>query len=113
MTPTENSSTLSSGNIVATTNPEKAWLLNVTFTNFLNYSVPGLNVANLPEAVPQKCPDKFMCTEDEVYELLCSPDTTKANDHVDISTQTIIAAVTQLHVYYIFSTWVNTRRVDN
>ena len=69
--------------------------------NFLNYSVPGLNVADLPEAVPHKCPDKFMCTEDEVYELLCSPDTTKANGHVDISAQTIIAAVTQLFIISI------------
>ena len=40
LTPKENSiPTLSSGNIVATTNPEKACLLNVTFTNCLNYSV--------------------------------------------------------------------------
>ena len=29
-------------------------------------------MADLPEAVPHECPDKFMYTEDEVYELLCS-----------------------------------------
>ena len=34
----------------ATTNPEKA--PNITFTNCLNYSLPGLNAADLPEAVP-------------------------------------------------------------
>ena len=30
--------------IVATTYPEKACLLNATFTNCLNYSLPGLNI---------------------------------------------------------------------
>ena len=64
-TPTENTiPTLSSGSIVATTNPQKAWLLNATFTNCLNYSLPGLNVA---EAVPHECPEIFMHTEDEFY----------------------------------------------
>ena len=64
-TPTENTiPTLSSGSIVATTNPQKAWLLNATFTNCLNYSLPGLNVA---EAVPHECPEIFMYTEDEFY----------------------------------------------
>ena len=70
LTPKENAiPTLSSGNIVATTNPEKACLLNVTFTNCLNYSVPGLNVADLPEIVPHECPENFLCSEDVVYEL--------------------------------------------
>ena len=74
LTPKENAiPTLSSGNIVATTNPEKACLLNVTVTNCLNYSVPGLNVADLPEVVPHECPDNFMCSEDAVYELLIQP----------------------------------------
>ena len=42
LTPKENSKpTLSSGNIVASTNPEETWLLNVTSKNCLNYSVPG------------------------------------------------------------------------
>ena len=87
LTPKENTiPTLSSGNIVATTNPQKACLLNVTFTNCLNYSLPGLNVADFPEAVPHECPDKFLCTEDEIYELLCSLDPTKSNGHDDIST---------------------------
>ena len=104
LTPKENSiPTLSSGNIVATTNLEKACLLNVTFTNCLNHSLPELNVADLPEAVPHECPDNLMCTEDEVYELLCSLDPTKANGHDDISTRmlketalSITPAVTQL-----------------
>ena len=86
LTPKENAiPTLSSGNIVATTNPEKACLQNVTVTNCLNYSVPGLNVAGLPEVVPHECPDNVMCSEDAVYELLCSLDPTKANGHDDIS----------------------------
>ena len=104
LTPKENSiPTLSSENIAATTNPKKVCLLNVTFTNCLNYSVPGLNVANLSEAVPHECPENFMCSEDEVYELLCSLDPTKAIGHDDISARmlketalNITPAVTQL-----------------
>ena len=94
---------MSSGNIVATTNPEKACLLNVTFTNCLNYSVPGLNVADLPKIVPHECPENFLCSADAVYELLCSLDPTKANGHDDISARmlketalSITPAVTQL-----------------
>ena len=68
LTPKENSiPTLSSENTIATTNQEKACLLNVTFTNCFNHSLPELNVADLPEAVPHECPDNLMCTEDEVY----------------------------------------------
>ena len=95
--------TVSTGNIVASTNPEKACLLNVTFTKCLNYSLPGLSVADLPKAVPHECPDKLLCTEDEVYELLCSLDPSKANGHDDISARmlketalSITPAVTQL-----------------
>jgi len=104
LTPKENSiPTLSSGNVVASTNPEKACLLNVTFTNCLNYSLPGLSVADLPNAVPHECPDNFLCTEDVIYELLCSLDPSKANGHDDISARmlketalSITPAVTQL-----------------
>ena len=56
LTPKENSiPTLSSENTIATTNLEKACLLNVTFTNCFNHSLPELNVADLPEAVPTLC----------------------------------------------------------
>lgn len=62
LTPKENTiSTLS-----ATTNSPKACLLNAIFTN----SLLGLNVADFSEAVSHKWPDKFKCTEDEVYKLL-------------------------------------------
>jgi len=51
LTPKENAiSTLS-----ATTNSQKACLLNATFTN----SLLGLNVADLSEAGSHKWPDKF------------------------------------------------------
>lgn len=96
--------TPSSGSIVATTNPEKTWLPNITFTNCLNYSLPGLNAADLPEAVPHECLGKFMCTEDEVYKLLCSLDPTKPSRHDGISAQmlkatalSITPAMIQLH----------------
>ena len=88
--------TLASGNIVATGNPQKACHLNATFTNCLNYSLPG---SDLPEAVPHECPDKLKMKSYTISSL----DTTKANGHDDISApmlkeiaMSITPAVTQL-----------------
>ena len=60
-------------------------------------------MADLPNAVPHECPDNFLCTEDVIYELLCSLDLSKANGHDDISARmlkeaalSITPAVTQL-----------------
>ena len=50
-----------------------------------NRSVPELSIPDLPEVVPTDCPDDFLCSEDEVYELLCTLDTTKSSGDDDIS----------------------------
>ena len=42
-----------------------------------NRSIPELSISDLPEVVPTDCPDIFLCSEYETYELLCTLDTTK------------------------------------
>ena len=80
--------TLVSGTSAATSNQDKANLLNATFVNNFHYSPPGLNglTGELPDpAPPLGCPFDFLCTEDEVYDLLSTLDTTKASGHDNIS----------------------------
>ena len=79
---------------------DKANLLNITFTNHYNHSVPELSISDHPEV---DCPDDFLCSEDEVYELLCTLDTTKSSGDDDISARmlketalSITPVVTQL-----------------
>ena len=90
-------------NIVASSDSDKANLLNSTFANYYNHSVPELSLSDLPEVVPTDCPAYLLCSEDEVYELLCTVDTTKSSGNDDISTRmlketafSITPAVTQL-----------------
>ena len=96
-------STLSNGSTDAITNLDKANLLNASFVNSFSRSLPELNGNDLPEVVTDDCPDDLLCTEEEVYDLLCSLATTKASGHDDISAWmlketalTITPAVTQL-----------------
>ena len=94
---------LKNGNIIANSGLDKANLLNITFTNHYNRSVPELSISDLPKVVPTDCPDDIFCSEDEVYELLCTLDTTKSSGDDDISARmlketalSITPAVTQL-----------------
>ena len=71
-------------------------------TNF-NHSLPGLTLSDLPLTSPDSCPTDFLCTEEEVYSLLSTLDTTKANGHDHISARmlketalSITPAVTEL-----------------
>ena len=61
--------------------------------------IPG----GLPDVVLDGCPTDILCTEDEIYDLLCTLDTTKANGHDEISAKmlketamSITPAVTKL-----------------
>ena len=54
----------------ATSNLDKANLLNSTFMKNFNYSVPGLQTDDSLNIVPHICPSDLLCTEDEVYDLL-------------------------------------------
>ena len=95
--------TLSNGSDVAESNLDKANLLNATFTNSFNCSLPELRKTDLPEITDDDIPANFLCTENKVYDLLCSLDTAKASGHNGISARmlketalSITPAVTEL-----------------
>ena len=66
-------------------NAEKANLLNSTFISHFNNKQPPLTLADLPLTDPSVSVDNILCSEDQVYELLTSIDTTTANGHDNIS----------------------------
>jgi len=60
---------------------------NPTFISHFNYKQPPLTSADLPLTDPSVSVDNILCSEDQVYELLTSIDTTTAkfNGHDNIS----------------------------
>ena len=77
--------TLSTGDITASTNPEKAELLNEYFSSNFNSAVPALDYCSIPTALPDDCPDEILCTEEDVFALLSTLDCSKASGTDDIS----------------------------
>ena len=76
---------LKSGDTTASSDLEKANLLNTTFVNNFNHLVPGLSLGDISDVPVTDCPIEFLCTEEEVYELLFNLDAMKANGPDDIS----------------------------
>ena len=77
--------------------------ISVALVKNFNHSLPGLTLSDLPHTSPDSCPTDFLCTEEEVYSLLSTLDTTKANGHDHISARmlketalSITPAVTEL-----------------
>ena len=70
---------LKHGNTVATSDLEKANLLNKVVINSFNHSTPILDSTDLPSTDPNGLPEPLMCTEDEVFEMLSTLDTTKSS----------------------------------
>ena len=70
-----------------TSDLEKANLLNKVFINSFNHSTPVLESTDLPSTDPNGIPEPLMCTEDEVFEMLSTLDTTKSSGHDEISTK--------------------------
>ena len=70
--------TLTSGSLVATTDGEKAELLNEHFTQCFNYFVEPLQPCCSHTLADNKIPSQLLCTVDEVYHLLSSLDPAKA-----------------------------------
>ena len=85
LNPSSSFPTLATDNSTATDNVEKANLLNSTFISHFNNKQPPLTSADLPLTDPNGSVDNILCSEDQVYELLTSIDTTTANGHDDIS----------------------------
>ena len=84
---------LSNGHTTASSNSDKANLLNSTFSSHFNRSVPELSSFDLPVTDPDTCPSDILCTEEEVYELLCSLDTSTSNGDDGISATMLKATV--------------------
>ena len=70
--------TITSGSLVATTDGEKAELLNEHFTQCFNYFVEPLQPCYSHTLADNKIPSQLLCTVDEVYHLLSSLDPAKA-----------------------------------
>ena len=84
LNPSSSFPTLATDNSTATDNVEKAKLLNSTFISHFNNKQPPLTSPDLPLTDPSISVDNILCSEDQVYELLTSINTTIENGH-DIS----------------------------
>ena len=76
---------LKCGDVIASSDQDKANILDNTFTNSFNHSIPGIGHGDLPDVALVDCPTEFLSTEDEVYELWSNLNITKANGPDDIS----------------------------
>ena len=79
---------LKDGGIAVESDLDKAALLNRYFSKCFNQSVPPLNDEDILEFSsidPLLCPEEFLCTEHEVFEMLSSLDIKKANGWDGIS----------------------------
>ena len=95
--------TLFCGDITASTNLDKAELLNDCFIKNFNLAVPVLDQSDIPSALSGDCPNELLCSEEEVFMLLSTLDCNKASGADDISAMmlkmtavSISAVVTQL-----------------
>ena len=78
-------STLNHSGETATSDNEKATMLN-NFSSCFNHSIPPISPSSGSERPnPIDCPPEPLCTGDEVLELLCALDTSKANGPDNVS----------------------------
>ena len=78
--------TLNHSGETATSDNEKATMLNNFFSSCFNQSIPPISPSGGSERLdPIDCPPELLCTEDEVLELLLALDTSKANGPDNIS----------------------------
>ena len=103
---------------MATSDLEKANLLNKVFINSFNHSTPVLESTDLPSTDPNGLPEPLMCTEDEVFEMLSTLDTTKFSGHDEISTKmlkgtalSMTSAVTKLFQWSRNQLWIGGQSV--
>lgn len=64
---------------------EKAEFLNHTFVNHFNTNQMPIEHADIPIVNPDNSIGGTLCSEEEVYKLLCSLETIKSNGDDDIS----------------------------
>jgi len=71
--------------VTAIKDGDKASMLNKYFSECFNMAQPSLSENQSQLKVNGECPVDFMCTEEEVYSMLISLDTIKANGSERIS----------------------------
>ena len=76
---------LNHGSMTANTNEEKAEMLNSFFSTCFNPTFPPLSPSNVPTASTRDDSIDLLCTEEDVYGLLSSLDTSKASGPDGIS----------------------------
>jgi len=81
--------TLTLDGSVASSESEKATMLNQFFSSCLNRSVPPLDISdtNRLQVDSDQCPPELLCSEEEITELLQTLDTSKASGLADVSTR--------------------------
>ena len=79
--------TLKRGHVEASSDTDKATMLNEFFSECFNQSLPPLTTEDVAcfRTRPDACPDELLCTEEEVLGLLTSLDTSKASGPDKIS----------------------------
>jgi len=81
----------------ATEDGDKASMLNKYFSECFNMAQPSLlKNDRVNFEVNGECPVDFMCTEEEVYNMLISLDTTKANGPDRISAKMLKETATSI-----------------
>ena len=76
---------LNHGSMTANTNEEKAEMANSFFSTCFNPTFPPLSSSNVPTASTRDDSIDILCTEEDVYSLLSSLDTSKASGPDGIS----------------------------
>ena len=88
----------------ATSDSEKATMLNNFFSSCFNESIPPITPTCDSERLEQiDCPPKLLCTEDEVLELLLALDTSKANGPDNISAKMLKSTAVNIAPVYLLS----------
>ena len=78
--------TLNHSGVTASSDSEKVTMLNDFFSSCFNQSIPPISLTSDSERLdPMDCPPELLCSEDEVLELLCALDASKANGPDNIS----------------------------
>ena len=77
---------LERNNVTAIKNSDKATMLNQYFSECFNKAQPPLSCGDsINNEGMNECPEDFLCTEEEVFDMLASLDVSKANGPDGIS----------------------------
>ena len=85
----------SSTNTEAKDNSSKAELLNHTFVSHFNTKQMPIQHSDIPEVNPEDSYDGIQCSEEEVYNLLCSLDTSKSNRDAAVMLRNTALSITE------------------